>query len=307
MKKWIKTLLAICVGISLTLGIFTVGGNLLTEQPHMITYNTGKITEKNEVEDIKTYVPIYALTDVNVYSDITKTAGVVKTYPIGTQIYAYGEKIATDNQRFFVTDEGYIRHTDCTYDENNVFYPDEKVFYATTNAPVYEMPLDDAVIVEYLTLNEEVEVSGYNKNHFYRLSEQSWLYVKEEDMMETPYVEPEPVEEVIESTTTTYAPPSGGGLTPSAGVYQGPSGKETYYNLDMSGVISIAQNAGINGNYWIRADGVKMYGDYVICACGFTVRPRGTIVETSLGTGICLDTGGFAQNDPYQIDIAVNW
>lgn len=311
MKKWIKILLVFCVGFALTFGIFTVPSNLLTKQPHLITYNTGIVTEEKEVEDIKTYIPIYALKDVNVYSDTTKTAGVVKTYPIGAEIFAYGEKIAADNGRFFVTNDGYIKHTECTYDENNVFYPDEKVFYAMANAPIYEMPTEDATVVEYLTLNEEVEVSGYNKNNFYRLSEQSWLYVNVEDMMETPYIEPEPEVEIDSSAVAggySYAPPTGGGsLTPSAGVYQGPSGKETYYNLDMSGVISIAQSAGINGNYWVRDDGVKMYGDYVICACGFTVRPRGTIIETSLGPGICLDTGGFAQNDPYQVDIAVNW
>ena len=62
--------------------------------------------------------------------------------------------------------------------------------------------------------------------------------------------------------------------------------KETYYNLDMSGVIANAQNMGINGNYWVRDDGVKMYGDYVIVA---SQDAKGTIVDTSLGTGIVLD------------------
>lgn len=96
-------------------------------------------------------------------------------------------------------------------------------------------------------------------------------------------------------------------LTPQAGSVYGPSGQEVYYNLDMSGVVAIAHNAGIEGEYWVRDDGVKMLGSYIMCACGFDVRPRGTIVETSLGTGICVDTGTFAYTDPYKIDIAVTW
>ena len=313
MKKWTKGSIAFLVGLFAIGGVSAIKSNLVTQELHVISYNAGgnPLEKKDELtEDSKTYIPIYALKDLNVYFDMTKTSSVVKTYPIGSEIYAFGEKITPDNERFFVTDEGYIKHSDCTYNEENVFYPEERVFYATKNAPMYEAPNKDAIIVEYLSLNEEVAVSGYNKNNFYRVSEQSWLYVNIEDMMLEPYVEPEPDPnpEIIETTSTSnYTAPSGGGLTPSAGVYQGPSGKETYYNLDMSGVIAIAQGAGISGNYWVRSDGVKMYGDYVICACGFTVRPRGTIVETSLGTGICLDTGGFAENDPYQIDIAVNW
>lgn len=96
-------------------------------------------------------------------------------------------------------------------------------------------------------------------------------------------------------------------LTPSGGVYYGPTGKETYYNLNMSGVISNAQAQGIQGEYWVREDGVKMYGDYVIVAANLDTHPRGSTVETSLGTGIVLDTGGFAASDPNQVDIAVDW
>ena len=96
-------------------------------------------------------------------------------------------------------------------------------------------------------------------------------------------------------------------LTPSGGVYYGPTGKETYYNLNMSGVVSNAQAQGIQGEYWVREDGVKMYGDYVIVAANLDTHPRGSTVETSLGTGIVLDTGGFAASDPNQVDIAVDW
>ncbi len=308
MKKTSKILVAAMVGIC-AMGGLTAGANLVFETPKPVSVAEIQ-TQEEQAKDLSMYIPIYALKDVNVYTDMTNTAGVVKTYKIGDVIYAYGEKFNDDNVRYFLTDDGYIRHTDCTYDEENVFYPEEKTLYAKNNAKLVDAPHDGAIAVEYLPLNYEIEVSGYNLNNYYRLKEQSWLYIHLDDTMETAYVKPAPEPDVIAilpEEDVSYTAPSGGGLTPSAGVYQGPSGKETYYNLDMSGVIAIAQGAGISGNYWVRSDGVKMYGDYVICACGFTVRPRGTIVETSLGTGICLDTGGFAENDPYQIDIAVNW
>lgn len=91
----------------------------------------------------------------------------------------------------------------------------------------------------------------------------------------------------------------------------GPSGQETYYNMDMSGVVSMMRNIyGFSEEeypYWIREDGCKMLGDYIMVAAGLSVRPRGSLVQTSLGMGIVCDTGGFAYSDPYQLDIATAW
>ena len=96
-------------------------------------------------------------------------------------------------------------------------------------------------------------------------------------------------------------------LTASGGVYYGPSGKETYYNLNMSGVIDIMRGMGNNDAYWVREDGAKMLGDYIIVAADLNKYPRGTIVETSLGKGIVCDTGSFTQNSDTQLDIATDW
>lgn len=99
-------------------------------------------------------------------------------------------------------------------------------------------------------------------------------------------------------------------LTPSRGVVWGPTGKETYYNLDMSGVISIMRDMGYSEEeypYWVRDDGVKMLGDYVMVAANLSVYPRGSLVPCSLGTGIVCDTGGFAVDNPNQLDIATAW
>lgn len=105
--------------------------------------------------------------------------------------------------------------------------------------------------------------------------------------------------------TVTYA--STDGLTASDGVNYYGEQKETYYNLNMSRVVDNAKSAGVEGEYWVREDGVKMMGDKVIVAANQDVHPYGSIVETSMGTGIVLDTGGFASGNPTQVDIATDW
>jgi hypothetical protein len=119
------------------------------------------------------------------------------------------------------------------------------------------------------------------------------------------------VEEYIEETTkSSNSSWSGPILTRSAGTVNGPSGKETYYNLDMSGVVSIMRNLGYDSTnypYWVRSDGCKMLGDYIMCAANLSVHPRGTLVLSSLGTCIVCDTGGFAYSNSTQLDIATTW
>ena len=113
----------------------------------------------------------------------------------------------------------------------------------------------------------------------------------------------------VQQNTQPQTSPSWNGsvLSPSAGVNYGPSGKETYYNLDMSGVVSIMRGMGNNDPYWVREDGCKMLGNYIMVAAHLGTHPRGSLVETSLGTGIVCDTGGFAAGNANQLDIATNW
>lgn len=111
----------------------------------------------------------------------------------------------------------------------------------------------------------------------------------------------------VEIIETSY---SGSKLTKSKGTIQGPSGKETYYNLNMSGVVSIMRRKGFSEAeypYNVRADGVKCLGPYVMVAAHLGNRPRGSKVQTNLGTGLVCDTGGFAAGNPSQIDIATSW
>lgn len=177
----------------------------------------------------KSYTIVYALGTIPIFENTSLTSAVKSYLSFGEKIYVYDEIVSENYERYLVSENGYVRHTDITFNEADV-------------RPVAQS---------------------------------------------TPYAGPQ--------------------LSPKLGTIQGPSGKETYYNLDMVQVVIRAHQLGFEGDYWIRNDGVKMLGDYIICACAFSIRPIGTLVETSLGTGICLDTGSFAYSDPYLIDISVNW
>jgi hypothetical protein len=100
---------------------------------------------------------------------------------------------------------------------------------------------------------------------------------------------------------------SGAVLSRGNGSVYGPSGKETYYNLNMSGCVRNMNRRGYYYDVWVRNDGCKMFGDYIMCAANLGVHPFGSLVECSLGTCIVVDTGGFAAGNPNQLDIAVTW
>ncbi len=100
---------------------------------------------------------------------------------------------------------------------------------------------------------------------------------------------------------------NGAVLNKTNGVVNGPNGKETYYNLNMSKIVAGLQKKSASSEYWIRNDGVKMFGEYIMVAANLSVYPRGTVVETSLGTGIVCDTGAFAGRSNITFDIATAW
>lgn len=96
-------------------------------------------------------------------------------------------------------------------------------------------------------------------------------------------------------------------LTKSKGVNYGPIGKETYYNLNMSGVVRIMRNMGfdeVSYPYWIREDGCKMLGPYIMVAANFNHFPRGSVVECSRGWALCVDTGHLGWS---HLDLATQW
>lgn len=99
-------------------------------------------------------------------------------------------------------------------------------------------------------------------------------------------------------------------LTKSGGVFQGPNGKETYYNLPMGNCINYMRDLGYSVEeypYWVREDGAKMLGCYVMAAADLNTRPKGTVLETSLGMAIVVDTGSFVYANSTQLDLATDW
>ena len=137
-----------------------------------------------------------------------------------------------------------------------------------------------------------------------------WYYHRCEDIgdkIETSYYETNlPGEDKGLYPMTTYC----------LGFYYGPSGMESYYKIDYS-FLNIMRSLGYSEEeypYWVREDGVDMFGDYVIIAANIDEHPYGSLMETSLGTGIVCDCGEFSSINDWDgtyscrvLDISTNW
>lgn len=207
----------------------------------------------------------------------------------------------------------------------------------TTNTTTTEKATETTTTLEYLVFNPDskrihrsnctyVDESMERVDGNYVKEGRACQVCKPDVIIDTVYTEPVEVKQV-ESYSNEYsidessqyvpevqnASPktsSNGCLTAAKGVHYGPSGKETYYNLNMGGCVSIMRGLGYSESeypVWTDSRNVKYFGDYVMIAADLNTRPKGTLVETSLGTGIVVDTGGFAASNPTQIDIACNW
>lgn len=161
---------------------------------------------------------------------------------------------------------------------------------------------------EFLDDESIARINDFNRNNFIYIEEVNGYIANAEQMKKEALAAKErqleqqkqkEQQQSQPSNTQTVYSGNGSRLTQSSGVNYYNGNKETYYNLDMSGVIANAQAMGIQGNYWVRSDGVRMYGDYVIVAAQMN---KGSIVQTSLGTGIVLD---WCQAGT--IDIATTW
>ena len=94
-------------------------------------------------------------------------------------------------------------------------------------------------------------------------------------------------------------------LTAKLGKIEYAGHTETWYDLPMNKVVERTDEAtGLTDMYWIRSDGTKMYGEWVIVASHPSV-PRYSFVDTSLGLGIILDRHEMPDKNLY--DIATDW
>ena len=117
-------------------------------------------------------------------------------------------------------------------------------------------------------------------------------------------------EKKIEDEKVKFVPKANA-LTASKGaqVYvdnQGVAHRETYYDLPMNIVIGAC---GAGNSYTIRPeDGAKVDKDgYILVAANYSMYPRCSVVDTSMGPGKVYDTGGFALHHPYGFDLATDW
>ena len=176
---------------------------------------------------------------------------------------------------------------------------DKKHYCNASSLNVREYPDQEAEKVGVLKRKDEVVVTA-------KVKDSDWVQVEYNDnraFVHKEYIV-DSVDKVKCGIPNNWKGPK---LNPTSGTIVGPSGKETYYNLPMTGVVNIMKRNGYNYDYWVREDGAKMYGDYIMVAANLNVRPRGSIVQTSLGQGIVCDTGEFAKSNPYQLDICTVW
>lgn len=181
----------------------------------------------------------------------------------------------------------------------------KKTLFVTDKANVRVMPTQESEVLTKLDKGDHVTVTGETKK-WYRIKYKDADAFISKDLCQ----EKKPVEVKASIKKESGSLPSGWNgkkLTKQAGTIMGPSGKETFYNLNMSGIVSRLHRMGYSGEYWVRDDGVKMFGNYILVAASFDIRPIGTILPTSLGMGIVADTGGFATHNKYQLDIATTW
>lgn len=153
-------------------------------------------------------------------------------------------------------------------------------------------PSTESEILDTFRINTQIE---------YTTTDTAWLAVEGGGYVRGDLVSDEKIK-------VSNPVPDGPKLTKRLGIFDGPCGKETYYDLNMKGVLRTLREKGFEGDYWIREDGAKMFGDYIMVAADWDIYPYGSIVDTSLGKGIVADTGDFTHNGSgVTFDIATNW
>lgn len=186
----------------------------------------------------------------------------------------------------------------------------QTMYVSSDNTPAYAQPDENSAITSTLNENDAVTVTGISTESLYRISvNNKTFYVNKNNLTDHALTFQERLAE-IQAEPLTY-PWTGAVLNPASGSVTGPSGKETYYNLDMSGVISVMRSMGFNEAdypYWVRSDGAKMLGPYVMVAADLNEHAKGSVIDISLGKALVCDTGAFTSNGSgTKVDVAVAW
>lgn len=174
--------------------------------------------------------------------------------------------------------------------------------------------LSDTYEAEVQALKEEIDRLDKEK------TEQDKLIADQKDIIDTYdqkfddlHKEVDAYTKVLEREAPKFQLPTtwkGAKSTKANGGVYGPSGQETYYNLPMDNCVANMRKRGYDAKrypVWTRKDGAKMFGHYVMVAANWKIRPLGTVIETSIGWGIVVDTGTFVKTSPRGVDLAVTW
>lgn len=251
---------------------------------------------------------MYLLNDAKIFTSNSTVSAVLETQLRGTQVSIMTvngdmSEILTASGKV-----GYVSVDMLTSQKEYIFVPENVSMYVSQNTDLKNIPSDKGTAVSTAKKNQEIQLTGSNDEKYWRVSvDGTTYYIDHEELSSKKSSSAISSAAFAVSYTAPVAAWSGTALNPSSGTIAGPSGKETYYNLNMNGVVNIMRSSGNNDMYWVREDGVKMLGNYVMVAADLSIRPRGSLIQTSLGMGIICDTGGFIYSNPTQLDIAVAW
>lgn len=185
----------------------------------------------------------------------------------------------------------------------------ETTYYTTTSVHIRKNPNTDSKIIKTVPINTKLaiidDISVDDWKSVLLDDEYFWISSKYLSKKKTEIKK----EKSFETNSTIASQPiAGNHLTRQSGVFTYNGRRESYYNLNMSGVVRRMQQRGFSGEYGVRADGVKTFGGLVMVAADLSTFPLGTVVQTSLGTGIVCDTGSFVNTyGSRAFDIATSW
>lgn len=186
--------------------------------------------------------------------------------------------------------------------EEEVNIPDPVTRYTTTGVNLRKGPSLDDEIVRVLSINTELQVIPTESEWTQVIEEENIYYISTKYISEnkTKIEEPKVTSrggDINQRTTTTTTKSSSGVLTKSKGVNYFNGHKETWYSQ------KVLPGGGLKipGRH-VAADGtIRDENDYICVASSDYA--KGTIVETSLGTGKVYDSGCASGT----IDIYTDW
>lgn len=257
--------------------------------------SVGILSKDEKVAEVKAgfrkgYLPVSVLTDTKPEEPSDKESGIGKAdFVMNESLKQAKEDLASEMNEDEIPEDQRAESEENT--EEMPSEDSESGDYTDTADKTHTIAIVKNGKVVYTTLEKARSRRG--------IAEDSDVEVREDENEES-------------GTASREDPKTKGILTKESGRNEsGPFGAvETYYSLDMSGVVSIMRSLGYTEDtypYSVRDDGVKTLGGYVMVAADLHQYPRGSFVWTSLGRGIVCDTGEFTRNGSgVTFDIATN-